>query len=403
MPRGTLLLLPLLAYGWGFWAHRRINRLAVFALPETLFAFYRPHIEYLTRQATKPDERRAAFSWEAPRHYIDLDRYPPDLPRTWREAVERLSEDTLLAHGILPWHLEKAFWQLVEAFRAQEAPRILRLSAEIGHYLADAHVPLHTTANYNGQLTGQEGVHALWESYIPERFGEGYDYWVGPARLWRSVRDTIWAIVQESHSLVEAVLAAEREATAQVGLERKWVYRVRGRQTLRTYSEAFLVVYQALLEGMVEARLRRSVHQLASLWYTAWHVAGRPPLPAPSTPLEEEAPISPDTLPPDPRCGEMGCYPLWQPFRWALALPCSKPSSMPLPAHSSKRSEPPSLCAHRSSGFCKKAAPAQGPAQNLSLLTRRHAPGGKGHRRGAKESPSHPSLQLSRRSPGSVF
>ncbi len=345
MPRGTLLLLPLLAYGWGFWAHRRINRLAIFALPETLFAFYRPHIEYLTRQATKPDERRAAFSWEPPRHYIDLDRYPPDLPRSWREAVARLSEDTLLAHGTLPWHLEKAFWDLVEAFQAQDAPRILKLSAEIGHYLADAHVPLHTTANYNGQLTGQEGIHALWESYVPERFGEGYDYWVGQARLWRSVRDTIWAIVQESHSLVEVVLAAEREATARVGPHRKYVYRVRGRQTVRAYSEAFLAVYHALLGGMVEGRLRRAIHRLASLWYTAWHVAGRPALPS-APALEEEAPLSPDSLPPDPRCGEMGHWPALHllllplthsplPHISPRSITCQRPSRYALPKKTS--------------------------------------------------------------------
>lgn len=235
-----------------------------------------------------------------------MDRYPADLPRRWQEAVALLTEDTLQAHGILPWHLEKAFWDLVEAFRAQDAPRILKLSAEIGHYLGDAHVPLHTTANYNGQLTGQHGVHGLWESVIPEQFGDGYDYWVGRARLWRSVKDTIWAIVYESHALVETVLAAEREATQKVGPERKYVYRPRGVQTVRTYSEEFITVYHALLEGMVESRLQRAIQRLASLWYTAWHIAGRPSLPAPLR--EEHLPEEkgPDTLLPDPRCGEIG-------------------------------------------------------------------------------------------------
>lgn len=279
--------------------------MAVFALPESLFAFYRPHIEYLTRQATKPDERRGAFPGEAPRHYIDLDRYPADLPRRWSEAEALLGRDTLHAHGILPWHLETSFWELVEAFRAKQVTRILKLSAEIGHYLADAHVPLHTTANYNGQLTGQQGVHGLWESLIPERYGEGYDYWVGKARLWRRTQDTLWAIIYESHALVERVLAAEREATLRVGEEKKFVYRSRGRQTVRTYSEDFLTVYHALLEGMVESRLRRAVQRLASFWYTAWHVAGRPALGG-SEPLELEVDPLPDSLAADPRCGEVG-------------------------------------------------------------------------------------------------
>lgn len=247
-----------------------------------------------------------AFPWEPPRHYIDLDRYPTELPRSWKEATTLLTVDTLNAHGILPWHLEHEFWELVEAFRSQNVPRILKLSGEIGHYLGDAHVPLHTTSNYNGQLTGQQGVHGLWESLIPEQFGEGYDYWVGPARIWRSVRDTIWTIITESHALVPIVLSAEREATRRVGEEQKYTYRIRGRQTVRTYSERFLTVYHALLEGMVESRLRRAIHRLASLWLTAWHIAGRPPLPPYTTFEPEEEPL-PDTLRPDPRCGELGC------------------------------------------------------------------------------------------------
>ncbi|MCX8111578.1 MAG: methyltransferase domain-containing protein [Bacteroidia bacterium] len=298
----SLGLLSSLAWSWGFWAHRRINRMAVFALPETLFAFYRLHIDHVTRQATKPDERRMAFIWEPPRHYIDLDRYPPRLPRLWREAVALLSEDTLNVHGILPWHLEQAFWELVEAFRYQDAPRILRLSAEIGHYLGDAHVPLHTTANYNGQLTDQHGVHALWESLIPEQYGESYDYWVGPARLWHSVQDTLWTIVYESHNLVESVLSAERHATHRVGEERKYTYRLRGKQTIRSYSEVFLRTYHTLLEGMVEQRLRLAIHRLSSLWLTAWHLAGRPSLPSQIIAPEDD--LAPDSVYLDPRCGE---------------------------------------------------------------------------------------------------
>ncbi|MCX7606915.1 MAG: zinc dependent phospholipase C family protein [Bacteroidia bacterium] len=325
-----LLWITNLAWAWGFWAHRRINRLAVFALPESLFAFYRPHVEYITRQATKPDERRGAFPWEPPRHYIDLDRYPSELPRRWSEAVALLTEDTLNAHGILPWHLERTFWELVEAFRAKNVSRILKLSSEVGHYLADAHVPLHTTANYNGQLTGQHGIHGLWESLIPEQFGEGYDYWVGTARLWRHMQDTIWRIIQESHALVGQVLEAERKATAQVGEERKYTYRLRGRQTVRTYSAEFLTVYHALLEGMVESRLRRAIYRLASFWYTAWHVAGRPAIGGEAFPKEAlPEDTLPDSLAPDPRCGEVGWYfgaPLPVPSRGVETL-CSAAES----------------------------------------------------------------------------
>ena len=45
---------------------------------------------------------------------------------------------------------------------------VLRTAADLGHYLADAHVPLHTTGNYNGQRTNQTGIHALWETHNVE-------------------------------------------------------------------------------------------------------------------------------------------------------------------------------------------------------------------------------------------
>ena len=54
---------------------------------------------------------------------------------------------------------------------------VLRTAADLGHYLADAHVPLHTTGNYNGQRTNQTGIHALWETHNVEH-------------LWRQTRAT---------------------------------------------------------------------------------------------------------------------------------------------------------------------------------------------------------------------
>ena len=32
----------------------------------------------------------------------------------------------------------------------------MKYSAEIGHYIADAHVPLHANSNHNGQFTNQK-------------------------------------------------------------------------------------------------------------------------------------------------------------------------------------------------------------------------------------------------------
>src|SRR3546814_10784540 len=89
--------------------------------------------------------------------------------------------------------------RLTDAFLRRDSVRILRYSADLGHYLADAHVPLHTTENYNGQLSDQTGIHAFWESRLPELFATGYDLFTGKAHYIRNIPQETWRIVRDSH------------------------------------------------------------------------------------------------------------------------------------------------------------------------------------------------------------
>src|SRR3990172_4609601 len=106
-----LVLITSLAFAWGFWAHQRINRMAVLTLPPAMMGFYKRNIDYLTGHAIDPDKRRYVVEDEAAKHYIDIDHYGkwpfPEMPRKWDDAVEKYSEDTLRAYGIGPWHIEK--------------------------------------------------------------------------------------------------------------------------------------------------------------------------------------------------------------------------------------------------------------------------------------------------------
>lgn len=287
------LLMPLQADAWGFWAHRRINRVAVFALPAEMYSFYRVHINYLTEHAVDPDRRRFGSKNEAPRHYIDIDHYgsyPFDnVPRRWDSAVAKFSEDTLLAYGIVPWHIERMYYRLRTAFEERNEHLILRYSADIGHYIADAHVPLHTTVNYNGKQTGQAGIHSFWESRLPELFGENYDYFIKQAAYRDNVLQTAWNAVLSSHRAVDSVLRFDRELTAVFPPDRKYAYEERGVRTMRQHSRAYAKAYAERLDGMVERRMRRTIHTVASIWYTAWVDAGQPPLSAlPSVEMEAE-------------------------------------------------------------------------------------------------------------------
>lgn len=265
--------------GWGFHAHRQINRLAVFTLPAPLIQFYKKHIEYITEASVNPDRRRFAVPDEAPRHYIDIDHYGDSavytMPRNWEDAVALYGEDTLKAYGILPWHLPVVYYRLRDAFFVRDAEAILRLSADLGHYVADAHVPLHTTENYNGQFTGQEGIHAFWESRVPELLSEKYDFWVGRAEYESNVKKRVWDAIVRSHEAVDSVLRIERELSEKFG-ERKYSFETRGRQTVRVYSREFAMAYHQALNGMVERQMRAAIKMLGDLWFSAWADAGQP-------------------------------------------------------------------------------------------------------------------------------
>ncbi len=270
----------LLSPGWGFFAHRKINRLAVFTLPPEMIGFFKKNIQTITDVSTNPDRRRYAVPDEAPRHYIDLEAYGDSacqkLPKYWSEAVGQFGEDSLKTHGILPWNIVRAYDLLKESFQLNDPEKIIKYAAELGHYIADAHVPLHTTRNYDGQLTGQHGIHGFWESRLPERFLEEYDFFVGKASYIDDPQQAAWGMVCSSHLLVDSVLKEEKILSAQAHV--KFNYETKGKQTVKAYSAAYARLYHLKLAGMVERRLRASIKITGDLWYTAWVNAGQPDL-----------------------------------------------------------------------------------------------------------------------------
>lgn len=270
------------AGAWGFLGHRLINNRAVFALPPQMFGFYKLHIDYITQHSVDPDSRRYMMAEEACRHYLDCDRYeksaPLDtIPHRWHEAIEKYTEDTLLSHGIVPWHCLAMLSRLTKAFEERNLQKILKLSADIGHYIADAHVPLHSSRNYNGQLTGQEGIHALWESRIPQLFVDSFDLFTGSAVYLYKPSDYIWGTMGRSYMLVDSVLKLERTATL-MHPQNKFSFEERGTQTMEVYSVPFCNDYHQMMENMVERRMRQAIFSVASFWYTAWVNAGQPNL-----------------------------------------------------------------------------------------------------------------------------
>ena len=278
-----LILASLKSFSWGFYAHRQINNYAVSLLPPEMLLLYKPNILFVSEHAVDPDKRRYIVADEGPRHYIDIDhygKYPFDsLPHKWDEAVQKYSEDSLQRYGIVPWWIQTMLQRLTNAFRVRDHTKILKLSAEIGHYIADAHVPLHACSNHNGQLTDQHGIHGFWESRIPELLAEGeWDFFIGKASYLSSPLQFTWKRVLESAAAADSVLRFEKNLNASFPADQKFSFENRNGVLVRQYSSAYSIAYNKMLNNMVERRMRQSIYAVASFWYTAWVNAGQPDL-----------------------------------------------------------------------------------------------------------------------------
>jgi hypothetical protein len=271
------------SFCWGFYAHQRINYYAVFLLPPQMMVLYKPNIQFLSDHAVDPDKRRYAVLAEAPKHYIDIDyygHYPWQvLPEKYDDAIKKYSQDTILANGIVPWWIQIMQQRLTNAFKEKDVPKILKLSAEIGHYIADSHVPLHVNSNHDGQYTEQKGIHGFWESRVPELLAQKeFDFMIGKASYISDISKYVWNRVRESGAASDTVLKDEAMLTKQFAADRKFSFEERSGKIVHQYSSSFTIAYNQMLNGMVERRMRLAIASVASFWYTAWVNAGQPDL-----------------------------------------------------------------------------------------------------------------------------
>lgn len=275
-------------FAWGSWGHKHISRSAVFALPEGMQKFYYNHIDFITEGAVVPDLRRALINDknEAPRHYIDIEDFGniplSALPKTTKEAYTKYDSAFLNKTGYVPYYIQNLMEKLTTAFKKRNKSEIIFLSTEISHYLADAHVPLHTSSNHDGQLTNQKGVHALWESTIPQMFGDAYNFKTQPAEYISDIPAATWKIVEQSHSMVAPLLAAEKKVRESINPDNMYKKDSTGKTVMNynsaVYSDEYAQKFHDALKGMVEQQLRLAIHDLASFWYTAWVNGGSPNL-----------------------------------------------------------------------------------------------------------------------------
>jgi hypothetical protein len=263
---------------WGFFAHKKINSMAIYTLPIEMIPFYKRHQKEIEDLSVLPDQRRYIMDNEASRHYIDLDRYQiADIRYTiWAEIIKNMHQDSLVKHGIVPWHIPILYQELKYAFVRRDTIKIIKLSAEMGHYIGDLHVPLHTTSNYDGQKTGQTGLHAFWESRIPELLNEALEEWVGPATFVSNVPKSAWDWALESHTEVKILIDKEAKLNATFKQSKKYTFEKKGNVLQKNYSVEYSKKYHQVLDHQIENRFQSAYKHVGDIWYSAWIEAGQP-------------------------------------------------------------------------------------------------------------------------------
>jgi hypothetical protein len=268
---------------WGFLVHRTVNQLAIYQLPTPLQPFFYENMDYLVKHSVRPDQRRSSDPEEATRHFIDFEIYGDSaawkMPFDWEEAIGMYSKDTLLKYGNVPYHVIIIQNKLTQAFRVRNRDSILFYAADLAHYIGDMHVPLHTTLNYDGQLTNQKGLHSLWESMIPELELNRYNlYSKHKAKYLKNPERAIWAAARHSYTLVDDLLLLEKETSKEFTDSTKYRWQNRNGRESRSYTSAFAKAYSKKLEPTINDQLLRSAELCADFWYTAWIDAGKPSL-----------------------------------------------------------------------------------------------------------------------------
>jgi hypothetical protein len=282
MPRFFVLLIVLLipssSYAWGFEAHKFIADRMIELLPPELKPLFEERRPFIVERSVDPDLwRNVGWEEEPPNHFLDLDHeafgpYPFNgLPRDYADAIQKFGREFIHTQGLLPWRTSEFYGRLqreFESLKRTPAPgyasdNIVLLAAIIAHYVSDGHVPLHSVVNYNGQLTGQEGLHSRWESELFERYRSTLKIAPPPVTPVTVPRDVMFEVLLASNRATANVLESDRKAAE-------------GREF---YDDAYFEALAAGTLSTLERRLNDSISSVASFIVGAWEAAGKPAIP----------------------------------------------------------------------------------------------------------------------------
>jgi S1/P1 Nuclease len=264
-----VLLFPITSiFPWGTKAHELINKKAVELLPSEMNQF-KIFKGYLEEHAADADKRKAFDKSEPPKHYIDIDYYKEFLNGHMIENKQKLisiyGDSIITKEGLLPWATLQTFNNLVKAFKEKNKNKILFYASDLGHYVGDGHQPMHTVMNYNGQLTGQKGVHFRYEVTMVDSNLDELQNVANPCEVKyvKNVLPFIFNYITNANSVCGLLFEADRYAFKIAGSRENSEY-----YKLLWFRTKYITKYQ----------IAKSEEDTSSLLYTAWINAGKPDL-----------------------------------------------------------------------------------------------------------------------------
>ena len=270
----ALFLLPSLLLSWGFWAHKAITRQAISVLPAEAKAFFVEHADSISEKSIDPDLWRRHDDKEGNRHFIDIDNYGAypfaDLPRDYNAAVDKYGEEQVYKMGIVPWRVAEMLDSLTTAMKARDKKLMIRYTTAVAHYVEDIHMPLHTVVNYDGQLSGNKGIHSRYERWMLEAHPEEVLASIQPntPQYIDNVRDAAFAWVLDSFIWADNLLHADSHA------------KVPGKSysSREDYDSDYYARLYQNTRAFTGLQLSKAATATASCWLTAWVNAGKPDL-----------------------------------------------------------------------------------------------------------------------------
>ena len=254
-------------HGWGEKGHKLIVKHAMEILPTEMKDF-RQLSEYLIAEASQPDRRKKYIADEFPRHFIDLDYFKEFNHARMiedRDSLSKIYGDSVVTiNGILPWVLEDTYHKLVLAMKQKQKVKTKEMMRDLSHYFVDAHQPMHTILNYNGQLSGQTGIHERYESeMVNAHLPELEKVFVKNVKVKKidNLKNDFFQTVYRSNARSAILFSADLVAA---------------NETSGKYDSLYYKILWFKTKYVTEEAIQEAAEGIAAVYYTAWLEAGKP-------------------------------------------------------------------------------------------------------------------------------